>query len=85
MLWAAGEEMDPVRREMTQWTLLAALRTVENVFLQVQSGVVDEGALQRYGFRAPPYSSPHFPPYWASLRSNFDPSFVVAFEAANGL
>jgi hypothetical protein len=88
MEWMTGEAMDPVDQAMAEWTLLALLRSVENVFLQVQAGAVDDGALERYGFRVvanSPYLSPRFPSWWAGVRSTFDANFVAAFEGANGL
>ena len=84
--WIAGEELEPVEMEMTIWTLSALLRNMENVFLQVRAGAVDESALQSYGFSvALPFRSPHFAAMWASRRGGFHPDFVAAFEAQLGL
>jgi hypothetical protein len=82
--WRADEELDPVDATRVQMTLMALLRNLENVFLQVRVGAVDEGALQSYGFRGG-YGSRNFRQWWAMTRSAFNPEFVAAFEAENGL
>jgi hypothetical protein len=61
------------------------LRHVENVYLQVQEGVVDESVLNTYGFTARGFESPAFRQWWPTLGQLFDPLFVQAFEAANDL
>jgi hypothetical protein len=83
--WEAGEEMTRTERRMATNSVVALLRNVENVFLQEQMGVVDASALRGYGFTMPMYGSENFARSWSGLRDNFDPDFVAAFEARNGL
>ena len=84
--WLAGEEITPDETEMALVTINALLRNVENVFLQVQSGAVDESALVSYGFGgASAFKSPNFPAYWADKWSRYHPDFVSAFEAQFGI
>ena len=42
----ADEELDRVDTARVEMTLMAILRNLENVFLQVRTGVVDESALR---------------------------------------
>lgn len=61
--------------------VFAVLRYHENVFIQVMEGVLDESALESYSYReAPIYDSPLFAQYWPTIRRQFDPDFVAAFE-----
>ena len=68
------------------YVMYARLRMVENVFLQVQEGVVDESIFQSYGWSEQPvFMSPEFREWWPDHRTRFNPDFVVAFEAEYGL
>lgn len=83
--WLAGEELTPDEVEMAEITVNALLRNVENVFLQVESGAVDESALVSYGFGgARAWESPNFPGYWARRWGRYHPDFVAAFEEQIG-
>jgi hypothetical protein len=69
-----------------QLALLGMLRMIENVYLQFQENVVDESLLDTYGFRnTPVFRGTKFKEQWPSMRSRFDPRFVVAFEQAYAL
>jgi len=85
--WLTGQDMDSTERLMAVSTVIALLRNVENVFLQVQAGAVDESALVSYGFGGAggPFDSPFFAEYWAGTKGNYNPDFVLAFEAERGL
>ena len=68
------------------YVMYARLRMVENVFLQVQEGVVDESIFLSYGWsKQPVFMSPQFRDWWPDHRSRFNPGFVAAFEAEYGL
>ena len=85
--WLAGRDLDSTERLMAVSTVIALLRNVENVFLQVQAGAVDESALVSYGFGGTggPFASPLFAEYWAAIKGNYNPDFVRAFDAERGL
>ena len=57
----------------------AGLRRMENVFLQVQTGTLKEGALRRVsiGF----YRNPFGRELWATARGNYDPGFAKYWDA----
>jgi hypothetical protein len=60
----------------------AMLRQHENVFLQVEEGLLDRSAFASYGYgNNPVYASPHVSTYWPRIRARFNPDFVAAFEA----
>ncbi len=83
--WRAGEAMTAAERMMAQDFAVALLRNIENVFLQVKMGAVDESALRGYGFTMGMYGSENFRVFWGGLRNVFDPDFVTEFEARNGI
>ena len=61
---------------------IATLRHHENVFLQVQDGLLDTSALLSYAFStATVYRSGAFPALWRNLRDRYHPDFIAAFEA----
>ena len=61
--------------------LIAAVRNIENVYLQTQEGVIDESALLSYGWRGSiVYGSDSFAEWWQTNSDRFHPDFVVAFE-----
>lgn len=67
-------------------TMYGLMRNLENAFLQVQEGLVDESVFLSYGwndngvFRRPAYRD-----WWTRVRTRFHPNFVAAFEAEYGL
>ncbi len=85
--WLAGDSLGRTERLMAVSTVIALLRNVENVFLQVEAGAVDESALVSYGFGGVggPFASPHFAEYWETRKGNYDLNFVLAFDAERGL
>jgi len=85
--WLSGQDLEPTERLMAVSTVIALLRNVENVFLQVDAGAVNESALVSYGFGGAggPFDSPFFAEYWAATKGSYNPDFVLAFEAARGL
>ena len=85
--WLRGEDLDPTESIMAHTAVIALLRNVENVFLLVETGAVDESALVSYGFSGTggPFVSPLFADYWNDIRPNFDPRFVLAFDEERGL
>ena len=61
--------------------MFAWLRHLENVFLQVQEGVVDASVLQSYGWvDQRQFSSTGFAPWWSDHRGRFNDDFLAAFE-----
>lgn len=64
------------------YVMYARLRMVENLFLQVQEGVVDESLFLSYGWSEQPvFMTPYFREWWPDQRSRFNPDFVASFEA----
>ncbi len=67
--------------------MLAALRRMENIYLQQREGVFGQDVLETYGFVGGYFSSPAFHEYWRTrlFREVFASSFLQAFEEANDL
>jgi hypothetical protein len=84
LAWTDDTETTPVQDHMVRVSANALMRNLENVFLQVQLGTISEGALGSFGMTAPVFRSRRFVEEWTGRR-NFDPAFIAAFEAANGL
>ena len=64
------------------YVMYARLRMVENVFLQVREGVVDESIFLSYGWSDQPlFMTSDFREWWPLQRSRFNSDFVAAFEA----
>ncbi|MFV1985682.1 MAG: hypothetical protein ACC682_00260 [Gemmatimonadota bacterium] len=56
----------------------AALRRVENIYLQVENGVLDEAAFDRIGYGF--YRTPFARSVWVDMKNSFDPSFRAFFD-----
>jgi hypothetical protein len=68
-----------------KWAMFANLRNLENVWLQVREGAVDEEVLATYAFDGPMYQSEVFRTMWERQWSTaFDTSFVRIFQVRNG-
>ena len=64
------------------YAMYARLRNLENVFLQVQEGLVDQSVFISYGWSGNrTYDGERFRAWWMPRRDNFHPDFVAAFEA----
>ena len=88
-LWGRFIEGDTLtEREMNRVVpaLVAAVRNLENVYLQTREGVIDESALSSYGWKGSRmYASDAFAEWWLMNRDRFNPDFVQAFAADHGL
>ena len=75
-----------VRAEAAAWlcavrlnlAILAGRRRVENVYLQVDAGILDERAYGRIGFGF--YRTQFSGEVWERTQRIFDPDFVAFFE-----
>ena len=75
-------ELSPRAFVQSGWAMFGLLRHLENVYLQVVEGVVDESVLDSYGFRDNhQFTTSQFAEYWRLRRVRFDPRFVAAFDA----
>ena len=88
-LWgrfARGDSLTQAEMSRVGPALVAAVRGLENVYLQTREGVIDESALVSYGWRGSiMYRSEAFAEWWASNRDRFNAEFVEVFEAEHGL
>ena len=92
--WLISLATDPVLREAIYgedaieprssafFASLSQMRQLENVFLQVREGVVDESVFQTYGWTGRTIlTEQRFQDWWPSARHFFDPDFAAASEA----
>lgn len=66
---------DRMRLDMA---IRVALRRVENIYLHVESGVLDRNAFRRIGFAF--YQTKFAGEYWSTARDGFDPKFVLFMD-----
>jgi len=72
----------PLMSSGAEYTMWAVARRMENVFLQVDEGVVDESVFNSYGWTDNPvFRGESFGAWWDARRGRFHPDFVAAFEA----
>ena len=66
------------------WSMRLNLRRLENVYFQFDEGLVDESALDSYGFQVSSalFRSPRFIEFWVTRneRRAYDPDFVRFLE-----
>lgn len=70
------------------WSMRLNLRRLENAYFQFAEGLVDESALDSYGFQAAAaFQSTQFLAFWVGRdeRSAYDPGFVRFFEERFGI
>ncbi|MEE4362108.1 MAG: hypothetical protein V2I63_11370 [Pseudomonadales bacterium] len=83
----AGMEAEDVDR--AELLMVANMRRLENVYFQYDEGLVDESALDSYGFQvsAPLFTGAAFGTWWfdADNRALFHPGFVALFERKIGI
>ena len=71
-------QFDPVDDMQLFLTVMSGLRRVENIFLQLEDGILDERAFERIGLGF--YRSPYGRQIWAEHMKYFDRKFVPFFE-----
>ena len=81
--WAADEDISESDWNRLRLAIITGVRNLENVYLQYVEGVIDESALNSYGWRGSVmYDTDRFAGWWmAGGRARFSPEFVAAFEA----
>ena len=85
-LWLTPDsELTPTQGSAARYAVRALLRNVENVFFQVQGGIVPEEALTSYGIQSGVFRGPRFHDLWISERDGYDPEFVTLFETRLGI
>jgi len=57
------------------------VRRVENIYVQVREGLVDEEAVLRFRPAEGHFNSPYFLQFWAGWRPNVEPAFREYFES----
>jgi hypothetical protein len=81
-LWRdPNADLTPGQEDTAGYVVRALLRNLENVFLQVDAGIVDDSALASYGVQSPILRSPRFEAMWLRERDSFDPGFAQRLES----
>jgi hypothetical protein len=56
------------------------IRRIENIFVQVREGLVEEEAILRFRPSQEYFASPHFREFWISWGPQLEPAFRAHFE-----
>ena len=81
--WKAEEQLTESEEFRARLILMQFIRLLENVHLQYQEGLIDEKALDSYGFlgfREQYMDHPIFREIWAPRIGTYDPLFVEYIE-----
>jgi len=90
-MWILNDEENMDAMEINQANLLMVsnIRRLENVYYQYEEGLVDESALDSYGFQTNTllFEGEAFSHWWFNLGNKeiFHPDFVQLFESKIGL
>ena len=76
------DQFDPVDDMRLYMTIMTGLRRVENIFLQLEDGILDERAFDRIGLSF--YRSNYGREIWQANRQFFDREFVPFFDELLG-
>ena len=82
--WITGEQLTQSEEFRVRLILQQFLRLLENVHLQYQEGLIDENALNSYGFfgfREQFMDHPRFREIWEPRLATYDPNFVEYLES----
>ena len=72
------DQFDPVDDMRLYMTIMTGLRRVENIFLQIEDGILDDRAFDRIGLSF--YRSNYGQEIWQANKQFFDRQFVPFFE-----
>ena len=72
------DQFDPVDDMRLYMTIMTGLRRVENIFLQIEDGILDDRAFDRIGLSF--YRSNYGQEIWQANKQFFDREFVPFFE-----
>lgn len=79
--WVEEAELTPGEDRRAVLLMRIFLTRLENVYLQVGEGLVDDSALRSYGWAAGQYfASGRFHTWWTTASVAFDPGFVEYFN-----
>lgn len=76
-----GDSLTSQEASTATWSMRLNLRRLENAYFQFAEGLVDESALNSYGFQAAAlFQSSRFRELWVRERNAYDPGFVRYFQ-----
>lgn len=94
--WASNEELlqhevridegalpgdfTPVENLVIQSTFVMTIRRIENIYVQVREGLVEQDAVLRFRPSRDYFKTPYFLEFWAAWRAEIEPNFRAYFE-----
>jgi len=77
---ALSEEFTPVENLVIKSGFVMTIRRIENIYVQVREGLVEEEAVLRFRPSKDYFETPYFQEFWASWRLEMEPEFRDFFE-----
>lgn len=77
---ALSEEFTEVENLLIRATFVMTIRRIENIYVQVREGLVEEDAVLRFRPSKDYFATPYFKEFWESWRLEMEPEFREFFE-----
>ena len=77
---ALSEEFTPVENLVIKSGFVMTIRRIENIYVQVREGLVEEEAVLRFRPSKDYFQTPYFLEFWESWRLELEPEFRDFFE-----
>ena len=77
---ALSGEFAPDENLLIRATFVMTIRRIENIYVQVREGLVEEDAVLRFRPSKDYFETPYFQEFWAGWRLEVEPAFREFFE-----
>lgn len=77
---ALSEEFTEVENLLIRAAFVMTIRRIENIYVQVREGLVEEDAVSRFRPSKDYFETPYFQEFWESWRLEVEPEFREFFE-----
>jgi hypothetical protein len=77
---AVAEDFTDVQNLLIRSAFVMTVRRIENIYVQVREGLVEEDAVLRFRPSKDYFETPYFQEFWESWRLEMEPEFREYFE-----
>lgn len=78
---AMPDDFTPEENFLISSNFVMSIRRIENIYVQVREGLVEEEAILRFRPAEGYFDVPHFLQFWEGWRPNVEPAFREYFES----
>ncbi len=78
---AMPSDFTPEQNVLIVSNYIMAIRRIENIYVQVREGLVDEDAVLRFRPSDDVFATPYFLASWKEIRHQMEPAFLEYFES----